>query len=73
MSGALQRRKPREASSKKMTSPMLEKVGIEVRQIDRELAAQLELKGVGGLCVVGMKPGGAAEKAGITWGDNASL
>ena len=47
----------------------LDKVGIEVREIDGELAAKLELKGCGGVCVVGMKPGGAAEKAGITWGD----
>jgi S1-C subfamily serine protease len=48
---------------------MQRKLGMTLREIDEALAASLSLKESNGLLVVGTKPGGAAEKAGMLWGD----
>jgi Do/DeqQ family serine protease len=44
-------------------------LGVQVQEVDADLAASLDLKSVGGAIVTSVQPGSAAEKAGVKQGD----
>jgi serine protease Do len=46
-----------------------DKLGLTVKELDKELADRLQLKGITGVVVTDLKSGGAAQEAGIAEGD----
>jgi serine protease Do len=63
----IERLNEKEASS--IPAPVEDRLGMTVRELSSELAAQLGIKDTKGVVVIAVKPGGVAEEAGIAGGD----